>query len=284
MLKMIKESQHPVSHLYALWKAIQHSISGTEPTKDTWSKEDIADHKGVAAVIKNNKGQVLMQNHKKIDKWTIPVGKVDAGDTPLGTIRKEIKEETGLKVRKAKLIGRALNEYGRGGRNTKVDSYLYEVKEHSGKARNLEPHKHLEQRWLSPKEIKAIGPDNLSDMTNLWLSKEGSTGYTRWLSKKWLGSTPKSISKTEGSVKGMYKDVVSRNRTPGVSLKDKEVARQVYLNPLKDLNVNINERLPGHFKYWQDFKKLKSKHDYDLKEFNKNVRRRLRKLPWPFTV
>jgi hypothetical protein len=44
--------------------------------KINYNKEDILDHHGIAAVIKNAEGEILMQEHVKYGFWTIPVGKV----------------------------------------------------------------------------------------------------------------------------------------------------------------------------------------------------------------
>ncbi|MDD5141487.1 MAG: NUDIX domain-containing protein [Verrucomicrobiales bacterium] len=53
----------------------------------------------VGALIFNSKGEVLMiRTHKWSNKWGIPGGKIKFGETSEAALRREIKEETGLKV------------------------------------------------------------------------------------------------------------------------------------------------------------------------------------------
>jgi len=65
-------------------------------------------HAGVAvgAVILK-KGKVLMVKRRREpykERWMFPAGFVDFGEHPLEALEREVKEETGLKVKKAKLI------------------------------------------------------------------------------------------------------------------------------------------------------------------------------------
>ena len=39
-----------------------------------YNMEDIVSHHGVAAVVKDRRGKILMQEHVKYGFWTIPVG------------------------------------------------------------------------------------------------------------------------------------------------------------------------------------------------------------------
>jgi 8-oxo-dGTP pyrophosphatase MutT (NUDIX family) len=46
-----------------------------------YTKGDTDDFKAVAAVIKNENNDILMQKHNKFGFWTIPCGKVDLGES-----------------------------------------------------------------------------------------------------------------------------------------------------------------------------------------------------------
>jgi len=58
---------------------------------------------GVAAVIRDDEGRVLVQQTKK-GEWNLPAGAVDPGEKAAQAIVREVFEETGLVVRPVSLI------------------------------------------------------------------------------------------------------------------------------------------------------------------------------------
>ena len=70
--------------------------------KVIYNQEDLSDHYGVSAIIKNDKGEILMQEHSKFGFWTIPIGKVNLNQNLVDGLKKEIFEETGLIVKDLK--------------------------------------------------------------------------------------------------------------------------------------------------------------------------------------
>lgn len=112
---------------------------------------------GAAAIIVNEKGQILLQFRADRDKWGIPGGCQELGERFEETIIREIKEETNLNVREddLELIGiisgnSRRNEYPNGDiviNNT----VLYCVKNYNG-----------ELKWDNEsKEMKFFDLDNL---------------------------------------------------------------------------------------------------------------------------
>ena len=59
---------------------------------------------GVAAIIRNDKGQVLAQKNRD-GQWNLPAGGIDPGEKPAQAIVREIFEETGLVARPTRIIG-----------------------------------------------------------------------------------------------------------------------------------------------------------------------------------
>ncbi len=58
---------------------------------------------GAAAIIVNNKGQILLQSRADRDKWGLPGGCQELGERFQDTIIREIKEETNLDVKEQDL-------------------------------------------------------------------------------------------------------------------------------------------------------------------------------------
>jgi len=60
---------------------------------------------GVAAVIRNEAGEVLLVQASDGGQWGLPAGAVDPGECPAEALVREVWEETGLRVRPERIIG-----------------------------------------------------------------------------------------------------------------------------------------------------------------------------------
>jgi len=136
-----------------------------------YNAEDLVDHIAIGAIIKDNSGKILMQNHVKYGFWTIPIGKAKYNQNSLEALKEEVLEECNLIVNKAKLLARKDYDYVRKGRNVKLNLYLYEVINYSGDLKNKEPENHSKQEFIDLEEIKKIL--YLSDATILYLETIG---------------------------------------------------------------------------------------------------------------
>jgi len=136
-----------------------------------YNEEDVYDHYGVAAIIKNSKGEILMQEHIKYGFWTIPVGKVKWGQSVEEGLKQEVLEECNIEIKELKEIATRKYDYIRDGKNVVVDVHLFEVIEYSGTIKNNEPNKHKVQEFLSLDTIKNL--PYLSDNTLLYLETIG---------------------------------------------------------------------------------------------------------------
>ena len=60
---------------------------------------------GVAAIISNGEGKILLQRRSDNGLWGLPGGSVEIGESVRDAIVREVREETGLTVEVVRLIG-----------------------------------------------------------------------------------------------------------------------------------------------------------------------------------
>ena len=59
----------------------------------------------VGALIVNNEGKILLaRSHKWFDKYTLPGGHIEVGESMVDAVRREVKEEVGLDVEVVELL------------------------------------------------------------------------------------------------------------------------------------------------------------------------------------
>jgi 8-oxo-dGTP pyrophosphatase MutT (NUDIX family) len=136
-----------------------------------YTNEDIVSHHGIAAVIKDAAGKVLVQEHVKYGFWTIPVGKVKSKQDVVGGLKEEIFEECNLQIEEYKEMAVEKYYYEREGKEITVIGHLFEIIKYSGEMENMEPHKHKQQLFMPIEDIKKL--TYLSDLTLLYLNQLG---------------------------------------------------------------------------------------------------------------
>jgi 8-oxo-dGTP pyrophosphatase MutT (NUDIX family) len=136
-----------------------------------YTDEDILDHDGICAIIKDKNENILMQDHVKFGFWTLPVGKVKPGQNILEGLKDEIYEECGIKIKDVKELAVREYTYLRKGKNVKVNSHLFEILSYVGNIQNKEPYKQRQQLFMDLKTIKKL--PYLSDMTLFYLETLG---------------------------------------------------------------------------------------------------------------
>ncbi|MEG0728144.1 MAG: NUDIX hydrolase [Anaerovoracaceae bacterium] len=149
----------------------QHNCNKKENIcKVNYTEEDLVDHGGVSALILGNHSvpRMLIFWHKKLQKWTIPVGKIKHNEVSYHALIRECKEEVDIDVVNWTNIKMFRQQFEREGRMVNIYQYLYLVAptEYKGEARNAEPDKHSDMKWVTYKEALAINP---KEMTHVML-------------------------------------------------------------------------------------------------------------------
>ena len=60
---------------------------------------------GVAAVIHDETGRILLHKAVENSYWSLPAGAIEPGELPAEALVREVREETGLKVRPQNIVG-----------------------------------------------------------------------------------------------------------------------------------------------------------------------------------
>lgn len=128
-------------------------------------------HTSAGAIIKNEKNEILLIDRVKIPLgWAAPAGHVEDGELPEEALRREVKEETNLKIKKFKLLYHefiAWNECSRGVKGH--DWYLYEILEWKGGVKK-EDKEAKDIKWVNTKDLKNL---KLEEVWQYWFEKLG---------------------------------------------------------------------------------------------------------------
>lgn len=106
---------------------------------------------GVAAVIRDKKGRVLLQKRGRLAKnevgcWKLPGGTIEWGEKAEEALRREIKEELGVEIKIDKFLFCLDDILAQEGQHWLVPFYLCQI--NKGSPQNLEPGKIDEIKWV----------------------------------------------------------------------------------------------------------------------------------------
>ena len=60
---------------------------------------------GVAAIVRDTQGRILLQRRSDDRRWSLPAGAIDPGEEPARAVVREVWEETGLLVVPERILG-----------------------------------------------------------------------------------------------------------------------------------------------------------------------------------
>jgi 8-oxo-dGTP diphosphatase len=110
-----------------------------------------------AALVRD--GQVLLvhrspNRHVYPDVWDLPGGHIDAGETELAALAREMHEELDVQVAIGSAIHLCRLDIGRAEESVRLSAWI--VSEWEGTPTNTAPDEHDEIRWFWPEELPPL--------------------------------------------------------------------------------------------------------------------------------
>lgn len=115
------------------------------------------------AFIKNKKGELLLvKSYEWKDLWHVPGGHIEVGERITDTVRREVMEEVGLKVKVARLISVQEAIFPKGHAKKKHFIYFDFLCEAEDDKVKLDKTELREYRWVSPKTALKLKTDRFT--------------------------------------------------------------------------------------------------------------------------
>ena len=104
----------------------------------------------VLAAVMEKDGRILLARRKSSDRfgglWEFPGGKLEAGETPEGCLKRELAEEFGVRAE----VGRFIGSVDADAEGLSIRLQAYEAVHRAGE---FELREHDEIRWVRPSEL-----------------------------------------------------------------------------------------------------------------------------------
>ena len=112
-------------------------------------------HESVSVVITNRQGELLLERNRRYTtgrlEWEVPAGRVETGESPEATARRECLEETGCTLREMRYLGWHNPANGMSDLKMHVFAATVEAEGAITDTNEIES-----KRWFSPDEVKAM--------------------------------------------------------------------------------------------------------------------------------
>jgi 8-oxo-dGTP pyrophosphatase MutT (NUDIX family) len=141
----------------------------------TAPKPNVPLQPGVAAVIYDEAHRILLMKRPRGPYWSIPGGRMDAGESAPACCIREVEEETGLNVRVLRLIGlytdpQSICAYPDGNVHQSYIA-LFECEQVGGELRTSEESERF--RWIGREELDTLHvlPDTALCCVDAWANQ-----------------------------------------------------------------------------------------------------------------
>jgi len=134
---------------------------------------------GCCIFIRNSKGQILMQQRTyPYGKWGLPGGLMELGESPKDTIRREVLEETGLKIGKLSLFGAYSGKdylcIAQNGDEFQVVTMVYETDDFAGEVAVMDDES-ISFEWVSTNNLPQNIAKTHSQIIADYVAREGTS-------------------------------------------------------------------------------------------------------------
>ncbi|MGN1400314.1 MAG: NUDIX domain-containing protein [Bacillus sp. (in: firmicutes)] len=138
-----------------------------------------------AGIIRNESGEILLQNKGNGEKWSLPAGAIEIGEAPAEAVVREVWEETGLVVAPKKLTGVFGGKDFRyrypNGHQVEYTVFLFDCSIQSGELRPIDEET-AELRYYNPIDLPEL---TLPYPKELFIQPEINQSYFQW-DEQWI--------------------------------------------------------------------------------------------------
>ena len=151
-------------------------IVNNESTSLLESGKDFTELEICSGLIVDSKKRVVFQCHKKDGSITFPGGKKERGESDLDTLKRELKEELGIKVVSAKKLYDFTYGYNYPDdpKDYVITDHLYLIEEYQNDIKNLEPQNHKWCKFVSLEDILMEDRNKISKPVKRFIAQYGA--------------------------------------------------------------------------------------------------------------
>ncbi len=136
-------------------------------TESRFTQEDLETRDAIWVVLRNEKWEFLIQDHIKLDFFTIPIWKLKPGENKEEKVKEEMQQEHGIEAQEIKILGTCEWIYDYDGIKIRIKTHIFEILSYTGTVTNAEPTKHRSIDFMSREKIAEL--PKISDATKFLL-------------------------------------------------------------------------------------------------------------------